>query len=530
MEYLKNTMNNKGMALVATVIFVAVISTIGISMLSMTSNDIKLSALQEGSKEAFYIAESGLERAISYLEKMETPNFPNPTELFSDENDGWPELGEGSYNVKIESLTPMSYLVTSIGEIPWNNNSGEISTTIESKVALDNFALYAYFSDLETLPSWISYSGSRKIWFYGDDTIGGKLHSNDRLHIAGSPTFNGPVTSAYINEATGDTSWEAYDSQTDPTFNGGYSGGQDRIELPTYRKVTDIGEESSLQRKAAGLINQDYINSATDGVYVANSGGNVTDGIWVKGDVSELSLGTDSEGNSKITIEQEFGYHSTKSTTIYTVETPVTLGGTTFSGSPTSPTTVVYDSSTGDYTPYYGESNGVLFVNGEIESLKGTASDGGQKGKITIASNNDITITDDLLYNTRVDDSDCFDTPEGTFPDIPDSIGIVSEGNIVIDEWAPNNIEINAIMMALGTSFYYEGWQDRTKGTLTVHGSFIQAQRGPVGTFGSHSRTGYIKNYFFDTRMSTDNPNVGQAIPPYFPITGKYIKLYWKEL
>ncbi len=67
--------NDKGMALIATLIFVAVISTFGIALLTMTSSDIKLSSLQEASKEAFYIAEAGLERAIEYLEALGNPKF-----------------------------------------------------------------------------------------------------------------------------------------------------------------------------------------------------------------------------------------------------------------------------------------------------------------------------------------------------------------------------------------------------------------------------------------------------------------------
>jgi hypothetical protein len=130
-----------------------------------------------------------------------------------------------------------------------------------------------------------------------------------------------------------------------------------------------------------------------------------------------------------------------------------------------------------------------------------------------------------------VNDPNCFDVAAGDFPVIPDSLGLVSEGKIMIKKYAPNNIEINAIIMALGDSFYYEGWQHNMKGDLTFHGSLIQEQRGPVGTFNSWGKaSGYTKQYYYDTRMSINNPSLGQDIPPYFPTTGKYIKLYWKEV
>jgi hypothetical protein len=525
--------NKKGFALLGTLILVFVVSTFGIALLTMTQNDIKLSTLQKASNETFYIAESGIEHAISYLESMGTPNFPSPINPFEDINGGSPVLGNGKYTVTIKSdtVTAFSYIIQSTGERPWTNTSSKITKTIESKVILENFAMYAYFSDNELFPDHIDPSyHEQKIWFYGDDLIGGPLHSNDRLHMAGTPTFEGPVTSAWVNPTDPeDVSWEAYDSQTSPNFLGDppYEGGVNRIELPKFREITDPTDPKSLQRIAAG--SEDLINNPPNGngAYVPNNGSNVTNGIWVKGNVQSLVLGTDSQGNSQIIVNQTAT--DNKSTTITTVETPVSIGGVIRPSG-----TTVIDVTQGvvhTYSSLNGFNNGVLFVNGEVKNLQSTASDGGVKGKLTIASNNTITIGNNILYETRVDDPDCFDVPVGTYPNIPDSLGLVSEGDIKITSNAPTNLEINAILMALGTSFYYEGWKNKLQGTLTVHGSFIQKQRGPVGTFNSWGKqSGYTKDYQFDTRMSANNPGLGQALPPYFPTTGKYIKLYWKEV
>jgi hypothetical protein len=346
--------------------------------------------------------------------------------------------------------------------------------------------------------------------------------------MAGEPTFDGPVTSSWVNPTDPeDVSWEAYDAQTDPNFLGdpGYQGGVDTIPLPEYREISDPSDPNSLQRIAAG--SEEFIDThSTNGAYVPDDGfNNVTDGIWVKGTVNTLTLGVDYQDNSKITIAQ-----TGQTTTIYKVETPVTMGGTTYPSG-----TTLIDVNVGGvhtYTNPSGYPNGVLYVDGSINNLKSTTTDGGLKGKLTIASDSTITIGDNVLYNTRVNDPNCFDVPAaGTFPDIPDSLGLVSEGNIMVDNDAPNDLEINAIIMALGTSFYYEGWKYNMQGDLTVHGSFIQKQRGPVGTFNSWGKqSGYTKDYQFDTRMSIDNPDLGHVLPPYFPTTGKYIKLYWKEI
>jgi len=521
--------NKKGFALIGTLILVFVVSTFAIALLTMTQNEIKSSALQKASKETFYIAESGIDHAISRLEDLGTPDFPSPYYL-TDENDHYIDMGNGKYKAYIQSAGTFSYIIRSEGQMPWSNTGGKISKTIESKVILENFAMYAYFSDTELFPASIDAGyGGQKIWFYGNDHIGGPLHSNDRLHMAGEPTFDGTVSSAWVNPTDpDDVSWEAYDAQTDPNFNGnpGFKGGIDEIPLPQYRNISDLLDENSLQRIAAGSIDQDFVNAQPNGAYVPNDGVNVTDGIWVKGNVYNLTLGVDAQDNSQITIAQ-----SGKTTTIYIIETPITLGGHTYPSGTTL--TDEYNTVTHahTYTNRSGHPNGVLYVGGNISNLKSTATDGGLKGKLTIASDSTITIGDNLLYNTRVNDPNCFDVPAGTYPNIPDSLGLVSEGNIMVKNNAPNDMEINAIMMALGTSFYYEGWKYNMQGDLIVHGSFIQDQRGPVGTFNSWGKvSGYTKDYNFDTRMSIGNPNLGQAIPPYFPTTGKYIKLYWKEV
>jgi len=62
-------LNQKGMALLTTLIFVFILVTFAVALLTMTSNDTKLSALQRDSTKAFYIAEAGIERTLYNLKK-----------------------------------------------------------------------------------------------------------------------------------------------------------------------------------------------------------------------------------------------------------------------------------------------------------------------------------------------------------------------------------------------------------------------------------------------------------------------------
>ncbi|MBI2266588.1 MAG: hypothetical protein HYU64_15735 [Armatimonadetes bacterium] len=64
------------------------------------------------------------------------------------------------------------------------------------------------------------------------------------------------------------------------------------------------------------------------------------------------------------------------------------------------------------------------------------------------------------------------------------------------------------------------------KGDLLIYGGLIQQTHGPVGNFNIREGVllnGYRKHYQRDNRMMT-NP------PPFFPATGRYRILYWKDL
>ena len=59
--------NQKGMALLATLIFTFVLVSMGAALLAMTNNDSKLSTLQRESNRAFYLAETGVEQTFYNL-------------------------------------------------------------------------------------------------------------------------------------------------------------------------------------------------------------------------------------------------------------------------------------------------------------------------------------------------------------------------------------------------------------------------------------------------------------------------------
>jgi hypothetical protein len=156
-------------------------------------------------------------------------------------------------------------------------------------------------------------------------------------------------------------------------------------------------------------------------------------------------------------------------------------------------------------------ANGALFVNNGNLNISGTLS-----GRLTAGASGDINVTDNITYahDPRVSGSTSTDT-----------LGLISEGDVMIDSNASHaNLEIDASIMALNTSFLLEDWwTDGARGTLTVFGGIIQKQRGPVGTFSGDTKvSGYSKNYKYDVRLLS-------SPPPFVPTTGDYIPLSWEN-
>jgi len=90
----------------------------------------------------------------------------------------------------------------------------------EVSVSKDSFSKYTYFTDYE--PS--------NIYFFDDDELNGPVHTNGKFHIAGSPTFNGYVSSP--------NNWEGHSSyKNDPQFNGGSNFNAKKKKMPGTDKL-----------------------------------------------------------------------------------------------------------------------------------------------------------------------------------------------------------------------------------------------------------------------------------------------------
>lgn len=149
--------------------------------------------------------------------------------------------------------------------------------------------------------------------------------------------------------------------------------------------------------------------------------------------------------------------------------------------------------------------------------------EGGQvDGRVTLVSDDDINIRDHINYAQD----------PRSFPESNDALGLISKDDVWIEPSAPNNLELDAAIIAAGQkggsnrgSFgvlnYYSG---SPRGPLNVLGSIVQDKRGAVGTFNDAGMvSGYYKNYSFDDRFES-------VAPPYYPVIDEKIAFDgWSE-
>jgi len=139
-------------------------------------------------------------------------------------------------------------------------------------------------------------------------------------------------------------------------------------------------------------------------------------------------------------------------------------------------------------------------------------------GELTIYSEDDVWIDDDIVY---ADDPLVNSSSD-------DILGLVAVDDIIVTDNAANNsdCEIQACIMSIGGSFQAEDHNTRgIAGDLEVTGSIVQHQRGPVGTFNAGTgmmTNGFSKKYYYDPRL------VGLS-PPNYPYVRSLRLVSWWE-
>ena len=162
-------------------------------------------------------------------------------------------------------------------------------------------------------------------------------------------------------------------------------------------------------------------------------------------------------------------------------------------------------------------SNKAIYVKDGSVTVSGVVN-----GQVTVGTNNDIFIKSHLLYN-----SDPRDNSSST-----DLLSLVAKEDIIVTTAAPDNLEIDAVLVAVNGSFEVDRFWEDVRGDMVLYGSLINNICGPTGIFDSSTGIlygGYNLLQYYDTRLRA-------LIPPWFPPTVDsndkivYSKVNFKEL
>ena len=198
----KNMLSNqKGMALLTTLIFVFVLVTLAVALLTMTNNDTKLSTLQRESNKAFYLADAGIEDA---LWKLNTAVEDGGEEMLTWRPTDPPDPGTATeyYQITIENIgvdNPAAdpptketdeIRITSTGVVEGGKfSSGKRTIEVTAKIdfLITSKYLYAILAD-----KIILFQGTP-----GPD-VNGAIHSNDDVLVSGQfdENYDGIATSS----------------------------------------------------------------------------------------------------------------------------------------------------------------------------------------------------------------------------------------------------------------------------------------------------------------------------------------------
>lgn len=214
-------LDRRGFVLLSSLVIAGILLLLTAVGLQRSTTELRAAQQSVQHNQAFQLAEGGVEDAYRYLKGLGAP----PAGIARFNPFGGPRaVGRGQYAVEVDpdDNNPTSFEDYFTIESTASTTIGQVTRRVTKIVATESFARYSYFTDRER-------SGNNPIWFTSRDRLTGPVHSNDRFNISGSPTFNGPVSSAApsINYANPPPT-----GGNNPAFNEGLTLNAPAVSLP----------------------------------------------------------------------------------------------------------------------------------------------------------------------------------------------------------------------------------------------------------------------------------------------------------
>ena len=237
-------LNQKGIALLTTLIFGFVIVTMVTALLVITSNDSKLSTLQRESTRAFYLAETGIEKSIWYLNSSED----NPDGLyFVGPLHGGNATEFYDVDISYDSGPPEIKTLVSTGKVvgggEYNKGTRKIEVKLTKGVSPTGSLSYSH-----------AIFTNDDMTLHGGISVHGDIHSNENLYVSSIEAFDLDGTAT----ASGDTNdvgelleedllypaidWPYFQDLAEREEDGGFYYDEDPSTYGETTKVFDVPE------------------------------------------------------------------------------------------------------------------------------------------------------------------------------------------------------------------------------------------------------------------------------------------------
>ncbi len=356
--------------------------------------------------------------------------------------------------------------------------------------------------------------GCNTINFGGGDTINGPLHTNDALLVCGNVTFNGPTYTSWTgtdpSAPASNKHWRSnpYCGGNNPRFTGNNGKGclgagpandacyEAPLAMPPSNSALKAETDPALASPAGCLFTgpteiklnangtMDVKSPDTDPA-TSNPGCRPGNGLAIPAD-GVVYVQNVPSGDPSVPCPTDNGVRLDSQGNA--VKAPA--------GSPNLVNPIGYPVDK-DITQY-GCTDGDVFISGTL------------KGRLTVASENDVVVVDDITYRDGVTGNDV--------------LGLVANNNVEVYHpvkcsgyqgngqcngngnlgSATDDLRLSAAILSVTHSFRVQNYQyGNDLGRLNLTGAIGQKFRGIVGVIGS---SGFTKNYVYDNRLKYASP------------------------
>ena len=556
-EKMNMAQNESGVVLVAVVCFTAIAAILAMGLMTESSSQLKIAKKNVSLEQAFYVAEGGAERAVSYIRRMGVTESTCLTGSIGNGKyvtfimpvsgagvGGTHSLSDGSLGINPNNSPDSFFLIkpdgTSITRDDLANDDTEYASApcvyysgpamlihIKPKGAVNTLTVDGAPTDLNNSTTY-DFVGDINVVVQNDGRNPGTHRPNGQWQLV---NFSGNDVTLFDGSADNPMDANQYEVRSIGTVEG------------TRRSVILEGIHQQTWARFAFWYARNTAGNALYGPGVFSGPVHGNDKISIHGNVTFNGLVTSAAttwgGDGGVSAVFSNGYqlgvpaqsmssinftNTAKSNTclrllaglVVTGATSINLQDTNLFISNTRRgwTNVNYVTNHPDFL-----GTGLIYV-ASAGVTGGTVQVGGMlDGRLTIVAESNIWITNHITYTINpTNNSD-------------DALGLIARNDVVVRTNAPNNVNIFAHIIAcnprvqLESGFYVQNYSTRPDGgVLSVYGGIVEYNYGVEGKDWGYKITGFSSdNWTYDTRFE-QNP------PPFYPsVTNIYTWNNWRE-